>query len=309
VLAAFWEAAGGKLADRWAAVSLPALVFWLGGLLAWAYDRGGLSNVPGVSWLERQTSAMQVVLLLAALVAVAASGAVVSWAATPVLRLLEGYWPAWTGPLRRRLCNWLTDRANADTDAWQRAQGRVEAAHPTAEDLAAYARLERRRRRRPADSAYFLPTPIGNRLRAAERRPADKYGLDPIAVWPHLWLLLPESTRTELRTARASLDSAVGTATWGLLFCAFTPFTWLALPIGLSVAGIAVAVVTPLRAQSFGDLIEAAFDLHRTDLYRQLRWPLPANPGEERGTGTAVTAYLWRGSDSPTPTFTPPAGP
>ncbi len=68
-------------------------------------------------------------------------------------------------------------------------------------------------------------TPIGNILRAAERRPADKYGLDTITVWPHLWLLLPEDNRQELRAARTSLDTAVAAATWGLLFCVFTPFT------------------------------------------------------------------------------------
>jgi hypothetical protein len=307
VLAAFWKAAGGKLADRWAAVSIPALIFWLGGLAAWTYHRGGLRALGGEAWLEKQTPAVQVVLILAALLGVAVSGVLVERAATPVLRLLEGYWPSWTRPLRRRLCGWLARRAATDTDAWQRAYARMQSASPTAEDLATYVRLERRRRRRPTTAAYFLPTPIGNTLRAAERRPADKYGLDTIAVWPHLWLLLPESTRADLRAARASLDTAVIAATWGLLFCAFAPFTWLAIPVGLTITTIAVTVVTPARAQVFGELVEATFDLHRTAVYRQLRWPLPANPEEERRTGSQLTTYLWRGSDSPTPTFTSPA--
>ena len=86
----------------------------------------------------------------------------------------------------------------------------------------------------------------------------------------------------------------------------FTPFTLLAVPIGLAVAIVAVTVVLPARAQAFGDLIEAAYDLHRTGLYQQLRWPLPANPGEEHACGRQLTAYLRRGSDTTTPTFTPP---
>ena len=306
MLAAFWEAAGNKLADRWAAVSIPALIFWLGGLAAWTYHRGGLHTLAAQTWLERQTSAIQVAVIVTALLGVAASGILIEQAATPVLRLLEGYWPSWIGPLRRRLTKWLAGQATAEAAAWQRAHARVQAANPTAEDLAAYARLERRRRRRPATAAYFLPTPIGNILRAAERRPVDKYGLDTIAVWPHLWLLLPEDTRTELRAARASLDSAVVTAIWGILFCAFTPFTWLAIPIGLAVATIAVTVVTPARAQVFGELVEAAYDLHRTAVYQQLRWPLPANPQQEHHAGTQLTTYLRRGSDSTTPTFTTP---
>jgi hypothetical protein len=55
--------------------------------------------------------------------------------------------------------------------------------------------------------------------------PSRQYGLDTITVWPHLWLLLPETTCQELRAIRTSLDTAVAAATWGLLFCVFTPFT------------------------------------------------------------------------------------
>jgi hypothetical protein len=306
VLAAFWEAIGDKLADRWAAISVPALIFWLGGLAAWTYHRGGLHTLGTRNWLDGQTTIVQVAVILTALLGVAASGILVERAATPALRLLEGYWPSWASPLRRWLSNLLAGRAAAEAPAWQRAQARVQEANPTAEDLAAYARLEGRRRRRPATAAYFMPTPIGNILRAAERRPVDKYGLDTVAVWPHLWLLLPEATRAELRAARAAVDTAVVTAIWGILFCAFTPFTWLAVPIGLAVTAIAVTRVTPARAQTFGELIEAAYDLHRTAIYQQLRWPLPANPQQEHQSGAQLTTYLRRGSDSATPAFTAP---
>ncbi|MGH3195968.1 MAG: hypothetical protein ACRDOH_26320 [Streptosporangiaceae bacterium] len=241
------------------------------------------------------------------LLAAAASAVLVDRMATPLLRLLEGYWPSWTGPLRRRLINRAATRAAAQALAWQRAYSAIQPpATPTADQLANYARLERHRRRHPAAPGYFLPTPIGNILRAAERRPADKYGLDTVTVWPHLWLLLPETTRQELRVVRTSLDTAVAAATWGLLFCVFTPFTPLVVPIGLAVATVAVTIVLPARAQAFGDLIEAAYDLYRTGLYQQLRWPLPANPAEEHAYGQQLTAYLRRGSDTTTPTFTPP---
>jgi hypothetical protein len=88
------------------------------------------------------------------------------------------------------------------------------------------------------------------------------------------------------------------------LFCAFAPFTLLAIPIGLGIAVIAITVVIPSRAQIFGELIEAAYDLHRNALYQQLRWPLPTNPLQEHSSGTELTTYLRRGSDSNTPTFT-----
>jgi hypothetical protein len=307
MLAKFWEAAGGKLAERWAGVSAHALVFWLAGLAAWMHHRGGLRALVAPSdWLGRQSPIVQALAVVTLLIAVILSGIAVDSATSHALRLLEGYWPRWAGGLRRQLISAYHRRADRDKLAWQQAHARVQADDLSCDDLAAYAVLERRRRRRPSTPAYFMPTGIGNILRAAERRPADKYGLDAITVWPHLWLLLPETTRADLRGARKSLDSAVRAAIWGAAFCLFTVLTWLALPVGLGVFLISITVVIPARAGVFGDLFEAAFDLHRAALYQQLRWPLPANPQEEAPAGRQLTAYLWRGSDRPAPAFTSP---
>ncbi|WP_261568389.1 hypothetical protein [Frankia gtarii] len=307
MLAAFWAAVGGKLADRWAAVAVPALVFWLAAGGAWTLHRGGVHTLTDHStWLAQQSAAGQIVILTAALLTVGLSATAVNRAATPALRLIEGYWPRWADPLRHRLAGWLADRAAAEAPVWQAAYSRVHGqADPVGRDLTRYNRLERRRRRRPAATGHFLPTPIGNILRAAERRPIDKYGLDTVILWPRLWPALPDAVRRDLLAARGALDAAVTTAIWGLLFCAFAPVTLLAVPAGLAVATVAIVLAIPGRAQIFGDLIEAAYDQHRTVLYAQLRWPLPANPAEERAAGQALTAYLWRGSDANTPTFTP----
>jgi len=310
VLTEFWQAVGGKLADRFAAVAVPALVFWLGGLAAWTVHQGSLAAVTRrLGWLDQQGAGVQVAVVLTVLLAVAGSGIVIGELAAPVLRLLEGYWPRWADPLRLRLARRLAERAAAEANAWQKAYERVQpSADPTAEDLADYTRLERRRRRRPSSPAYFLPTPIGNILRAAERRPFDKYGLDAVVVWPRLWSALPETLRSDLLAARASLDQAAIVGVWGVLFCAFAPFTFWAIPIGLAVAATAVIAVVPGRAQAFGELMEAAYDQYRTTLYTQLRWPLPANPHQERIEGHRLTSYLWRGSDDMSPAFIPPAG-
>jgi hypothetical protein len=308
VLGKFWEGVGGKLADRWTAVSVPALVFWFGGLLAWAHSRGGLHHLTTLtSWLDRQTTPTQVAVLLGVLLGVAASGVIVQQLATPVLRLLEGYWPNWLSPLRRWLIARVQRRGAADDTAWQQLVSVIlPPATPTAEQLSAFARLDQRRRRRPNTANRYLPTRIGNILRAAETWPTDKYGLDAVIVWPRLWLVLPDSTRQELLAARAALDSAVAAAAWGLLFCVFTPWTALVLPIGVVVAAVAVTLWVPARAEVFGDLVEAAYDLHRIDLYQQLRWPPPTNPQMEHSHGNQLTTYLWRGSDDPSPVFTPP---
>jgi len=43
-------------------------------------------------------------------------------------------------------------------------------------------------------------------LRAAEDRPRDRYGLDPVVCWPHLWLTLEKETQQELASSRKELD-------------------------------------------------------------------------------------------------------
>jgi hypothetical protein len=48
-------------------------------------------------------------------------------------------------------------------------------------------------------------------------------------------------------------------------------------------------------ATTYGDLVEASFDLYRSLLYQSLRWNLPADPNEERRVGQHLTEYLWRG--------------
>jgi hypothetical protein len=308
MLGKFWEGIGGRLADRWAAVSVPALVFWLGGLLAWAYGAGGMDRLFGKSgWLDTQRVAAQIAVLVVALLAVAGSGVVVNRATGWVLRLLEGYWPRWLGPLRRRLVLRARTRAEAQGAAWQRLAQAVlapTAAVPTVEQVTEFARLDQRRRRRPNRASLIMPTRIGNILRAAESWPADKYGLDGVVVWPRLWLVLQDSTRKELLAARAELDSAVGVVLWGVLFCSFAPWTLLVVPVGLGLAAAAVTVWVPARAEAFADLVESTYDVYRIDLYRQLRWPPPTNPSEERALGERLTTYLWRGSDDPSPTFT-----
>jgi hypothetical protein len=88
-----------------------------------------------------------------------------------------------------------------------------------------------------------------------------------------------------------------------MLFLPFGLLAWWAVPLAVAVVALGMVVVIH-RAETFGDLVESAFDLHRWALYRALRWPLPSNPEEEYLYGTQLTEYLWRGSREPTPTFT-----
>jgi hypothetical protein len=323
VLSGFWDAVGGKLADKWASAASPAVVFWAGGLLAWAYAGRGLSLLARVAgWLSHHAVTVQVAALLGGLVVVLGSAIVVRRMTTPMLRVLEGYWPGWAARPRRALTGRLRTRMLADQASFQTlntrrqallgqlagpgpapgdaaaAQARAAAEAGLSEVQSALARLEMRAHHRPA-SADLMPTRTGNTLRAAETRPARKYGLDGVIVWPHLWLTMPDASRQELGSARAALDSAAAAVIWGLAFCFFTPLAWWALPAGAAVAVAAVVWWVPDRAEVFADLIDAAYDLHRAEVYKALRWPLPGTPAEELTAGPLITRYLWRGTPPP----------
>jgi predicted 3-demethylubiquinone-9 3-methyltransferase (glyoxalase superfamily) len=155
-------------------------------------------------------------------------------------------------------------------------------------------------------SGQLMPTRLGNILRAAEQRPREKYGLDAIICWSRLWLLLPDAVKKDIQEARADLNTAARVWLWSLLFCLWIfgsvplPPTWpgtlwsLWPLLGLFSAwfayGWAIAAAT-----TYGELIEAAFDLYRHLLYQSIRWNLPADPVAERQDGLKLTEYLWRG--------------
>jgi hypothetical protein len=301
----FWESVGGRLADRFGATGAPALLFWVGGLLAWAHAHDGWRPITDAfGRLERQSAIVQLAVLGGVLTGVLTSALVLTWLTGPALRALEGYLPWPTGAPRRALIRRELGRAARLDWSLQDLLATIDAGQATSEQLARFQRLHRQRRDLPSRPERFMPTRLGNILRASESRPVDKYGLDPVAVWPHLWLVLPDTARAELVAARAGLDRAVAGVLWGTLFIAFSGWSIWALPAGASVAAIAGLSLLPSRARAFGGLFEAAVDVYRSDLYRKLRWPLPTNPRSERDSGHLVTRYLVRGMDATEPVFT-----
>jgi hypothetical protein len=331
------ESLGGKFVDQWAATLLtPAFLFWLGGL-GTAVHRWGWPYL--LSRFTHQPEPTQISLLVGALCLVAASAFAVQRFDLAVLRFLEGYWPRWLMPLRRwRIAAYrqhqakLTQqrhhlRAQEDErrDTCRALKAKVETQGSTAltpdekerylqlseqlltpDERLKLIQLQQQLRALPA-APDLMPTQLGNLLRAAERRPIQKYGLDAVICWPRYWLLLPEATQTHLKQARADLNSAARLWLWSLLFLLWAAFgAWWALPMGLLTAGFAYFVWANAAATTYGDLIEAAYDLHRFKLYEALHWPLPTNPAEEQQLGQALTAYLWQGSDQPHPTFVHP---
>ena len=288
----FVEGVGSKLAEQWIATLLtPAFCFWAGGLLAWGW-------APIKQQLTTLSEPLQIAVLIASLVTVAASAFVIQRLDLAVLRFLEGYWPHWLNRLRRRWLQQHEKRLSQTKEALRDLMRQHPQPATTLEYREKQTRLDYQLRWLPPQPPYLMPTRLGNILRAAELRPQLRYGLDAVVCWPHLWLLLPDNTRTELQEARASLNTAARVWLWGLLFLIWTPLALWAIPVSLVTLWFAYRWLLA-DARNYGDLLNAAFDLHRYQLYKSLRWPLPNNSEEEKTMGQQLSEYLWRGPVRP----------
>lgn len=188
---------------------------------------------------------------------------------------------------------------------WKKLHKKYNQHQLSARDRAEYVRLDRAFRQFPTLDDDFMPTRLGNILRASERRPYDRYGLDAIICWSRLWLLMPDSARKELQDARTELNNGVRIWSWSILFLVWTIWTWWAIPCAIASAIFAYCWILD-AATVYGDLIESVFDLYRISLYQSLRFPLPNNPVEEKEIGLKVTEYLFRGLQKDFIQFTTP---
>lgn len=303
MLTKFWDTIGKKLADRWFSVSVPALFFYLGGLVAWLIGSGTVSKLQQ-AWegLNQQFTVLQAFIVVVFLLCVVATGELVAGLTAPMQRFLEGYWPSPLNPIRRFMIRRVDKKVRQLEEQFQKLAGPIFEGNASPDDRSKYVKLDQELRRYPTKN-YYQPTHLGNILRAAEIWPAVKYGLNAVTVWPHLWLIIPSATQEELASARQALNSSVAICLWGLLFLIFIPFSGWALPVGMGVFFFSYKLWVLPRAEVYGILIETVFDLYRFELYSQLRWSLPPNPHKERIAGKEITTYLWRGLDGKKPKF------
>nr|WP_290225484.1 hypothetical protein [Trichocoleus desertorum] len=324
------ESFGGKFAEQWVATLLtPAFVFWLGGFTT-IIQRWGWQ--PLVATFTNYPEPLQIAFLVGGFCIIAASAFVVQRFDFATLRFLEGYGPLWFSPLRQwRIRHYrdhktkLTQKSQALRAIEDQQNTKFQALKSTIETQGAAAlseverqqylqlneqlltptqqeklvRLSQELRTLPTVNPDLMPTRLGNLLRAAERKPLEKYGLDAVICWARLWMLLPDAVRKDLQEARADLNTAARVWLWSLLFCGWTFVGWSIwttwpLVIGLLSAWFAYDWAIA-AASTYSELIEAAFDLHRHLLYQSLRWNLPPDPTVERRVGADLTRYLQRG--------------
>ncbi|WP_418955372.1 hypothetical protein [Streptomyces tritici] len=297
---AFLGELGRRLAERWVTLLLlPGALFVAVVTVASVLGHGRALDLRGLSaWIDglaasRGAGQPGIVVLVAAGGLAAAAGTGLAAAA-----LGEGVALLWAAEGRRGPGRRLAARRR---ERWRRAYAEVVAARravalsavpPHGADpearAALRAALERCRRICPVPADR--PTWIGDRLRAADLRVHHAYRVDLAALWPRLWLALPDPARAELTEAYAAYRASARLTGWGLLYLLVAFWWWPAVVIAVVTSGTAW-VRARGAAESLADLVEGAVDLYGRDVAAALG-VLPADEGLDRVSGDAVSALL-----------------
>lgn len=288
----FWESIGTNLAEHWLEYIIgPAFLFWAGSFGLYAWQTGWLLFLQRIQAL---TLFQQGSWLILAFLVLVFSSVLMQALRFPILRLLEGYW------------HWPFNYLSLGIIILQEAQ--FQKKYDELRHLASQDKNELNAKQRdklntleywvhwqPVKAKDLLPTKLGNILRAREYSPERKYGLDAIICWPRLWPLLPENVRSDLTDARSALDRLTELWLWGFLSLIWV--FWLPWTAIISILWMAISYgIACQAAMAYGELLEAAFDLHRFSLYDAMGFPRPKNTQEEKAFGSQLTEFLWRGT-------------
>ncbi len=215
-----------------------------------------------------------------------------------LVRLLEGYWGD------SRLSRLL---AAPGTAFHRRRRGRLaarqvhSAGRPSADELADMRLAEAALRRLYPPAVGVLPTKLGNVLRAAEHQAGSRYGLEATVAWTRLYPLLSKNVAALVDDERDQLDL---TARFCVVFVVATVVSlgllvshgpWLLVPAATLVLAWLSYRAAVAAALAYGEGIATAFDLHRFDLLRALRLPLPPDRDCERRANARLSEFLVHG--------------
>ncbi|MFF2644957.1 hypothetical protein ACFVUB_34595 [Streptomyces niveus] len=279
----FLSELGKNLAERWMSLLvLPGALYLAVAAAARTLGHAHPFDLPHLTqqittWASHPAASTvggQVVLLAAILAAAAATGlAAQALGSLSEWLCLAADWPAWPAPLRRLAAKQTTrrrDRWNNAARAWHRhrEQDAQALAHGQRADPAPRQAAERAMTR-IAPEEPSRPTWSGDRLNAVAVRLERDHHLDLATLWPHLWLVLPEETRTQITLARQNLTRAATLTAWALLYLPLTAWWW---PAALITATLTLTgwARTRTATDTYALLLEATTRLHTRDLADRL---------------------------------------
>jgi hypothetical protein len=215
-----------------------------------------------------------------------------------VVRLLEGYWGA------SAFGNWARE-FGVELQRRRRHVLQLRRHHLETANRAAAADYVNQRLKRYPTSGNYLPTVLGNTLRAGEESAGERYHLVTTVSWPRLYYQLPEALHRDVADLHQQIDGgarlalALGTAGVTGMPVLVSHGWWNAVWISL----LALAVIAYRGAVSAAvilrPVLESAYDLHRFDMLEALHVKPPANPAEEAVTNRKLSKFWATGKGSP----------
>ncbi|MGW6318096.1 hypothetical protein [Streptomyces sp. NPDC055099] len=275
---------GGKLTERWLnLLVLPGALFLAAAAIGTTLGHRRWNDLEGLRTtlddlaarpaLERTgTAALVIVLVLLAATAA-------SLVAQFLGGVIERYWlrfardPVSHALVDRRRRTWVRRERELDaaypltrTDAFSDAEdGDGGGAVPTPAGALGRIQALTDARNRVALREPTRPTWYGDRMQATADRVEAAYGVDLAALWPRLWLILPEPAVRHIQSAHDSFSAAARLAAWAVGYAVLACWWW---PAGL--VALCCAAVARSRArtalEALAGLIEAAVDVHGREL-------------------------------------------
>jgi len=219
----------------------------------------------------------------------------------PLMRILEGYWPQ-SGALRS-VCRRSIERQRAKAEAgWNQVRSLNEQTEQTRSSALA-AQLLTNYPPPPRLAQGCLPTALGNRLRAAEYYPLERYGIDAVVIWPRLRPLLPPEMSNRINAARTTLDTTVSLLGLSAAFGTIWPIVLLAKGGHNALAALCL-VAWPITwaahravlqaAGAYGQEMRVVFDLYRHALLHHLELGIPREATAERCLWDGLAQFYLR---------------
>lgn len=276
---------------------LPVLIVISLCLLVVIARSGGLRSIG--QWWSSQEGVTQVVILLGWLAAIWFLAGLLASQFRNLTQIFEGY-PLTRSRHLQRLTAYLVRQHYLRSLRLKRS-GRLD------EALSRY----------PEKFEHYMPTTLGNTIRAAEMYSLYRYGMDLPLVWPRLATLAPERYRVDLEEFRTDYEwllglsaltsiSAVALGTYSLV--SLGPW-WLFLicfagGFGLAIAAYAAAVTA---AAEYGEQLRVGVDLYRLSVLSSMGLALPKSLTAERRVWKQVQQFSKQGAGSPPRRALPPS--
>lgn len=214
-------------------------------LPAWEEKADFAQQLAAMDWPERAALLIGSALILGFMLN--------SWQGA-LYRLLEGY--PWPSTFRHR-------RSEAHRRMWKDLKAKYDKARDR-DDRWAMAKYLEQLRRYPDDLDEFMPSALGNAIRAAEYYSWERYRIDIINLWYHLSDHASQELREDEARSRSAMDFQVCFLYLSLLFSGLAILTVGGMEMKLSDAWLLILVPIFLSALFYRGAVVAALEWRKS---------------------------------------------